>query len=314
MDKPTCFIASSREGLRIAQDMKQDLDNDAWVTLWTHDVFKPSSFPLEALERKLDTTDFAAFVFSPDDLVLMRGQAKPAARDNVVFELGLFIGALGRERCFVIKPKGEDAPRLPTDLLGLEPLEFHPNFPDGNILAALGTPCHRIRKEMERLGIRRPRPSPSSTGASAAPEEVKEEPVFLVDEIVVDQWKRALRFEGEPGADKFEAHGRIDEPVLDAEGKSKVDWDATFQHAEKLLEAIGRPALPVRGRAHLDLYTKDPKSGRTSGKLSVYFDFNQKPARARLVRGTSISPDVADRILREVAARLSHVRGVRPSN
>jgi len=42
-------------------------------------------------------------------------QAGP--RDNVIFELGLFMGALERKRAFVIAPRGKKL-KIPTDILG----------------------------------------------------------------------------------------------------------------------------------------------------------------------------------------------------
>jgi predicted nucleotide-binding protein len=47
-------------------------------------------------------TDFAAFVVTADDVTASRGRRKASPRDNVVFEIGLFMGAIGRERTFVV--------------------------------------------------------------------------------------------------------------------------------------------------------------------------------------------------------------------
>jgi predicted nucleotide-binding protein len=49
---------------------------------------------LEALERAVLEYEFGIFVFTPDDEIHTRGELKPVARDNVVFEAGLFIGKL----------------------------------------------------------------------------------------------------------------------------------------------------------------------------------------------------------------------------
>jgi len=69
----------------------------------------------------LDDFDFGIFVFSPDDIVKMRGQEFQSARDNVLFELGLFIGRLGKERGIILLPRGQEDFHLPTDLLGITP-------------------------------------------------------------------------------------------------------------------------------------------------------------------------------------------------
>ena len=85
------------------------------VKIWTDDVFEASSFPIESLERELQRVDFAVLVLSPDDKVISRDIATDAPRDNIVFELGLFMGALGHNRTFLIYPHGIDI-MIPTDL------------------------------------------------------------------------------------------------------------------------------------------------------------------------------------------------------
>jgi len=130
------FVGSSSEGLRLAYAVQQNLLNVAEVTVWSQGVFKPSSSVSESLAVYLDS-DFALFVFSPDDKIVSRGEENPAARDNVVFELGLFTGRLGQERCFILVPEGENL-RIPTDLLGITLLKYEPKRSDGNLAAATG--------------------------------------------------------------------------------------------------------------------------------------------------------------------------------
>ncbi|MFS1985958.1 TIR domain-containing protein [Vibrio breoganii] len=45
-----------------------------------------------------NTFDAAIFVLSPDDVVKIRGTEQTVTRDNVVFELGMFIGRLGADK------------------------------------------------------------------------------------------------------------------------------------------------------------------------------------------------------------------------
>lgn len=145
--KPKIFVgsSSSKESLDISYAIQQNLERDADITVWTQGIFQPSRTSLDSLLTALDNNDFGIFVFTGDDLIIIRDVEKRVARDNVVFELGLFIGRLGQEKSFIIKPRGEEL-HLPTDIMGLTPLDFPTDRDDKNLEAALGPACHSIRR------------------------------------------------------------------------------------------------------------------------------------------------------------------------
>lgn len=145
--KPRVFIGSSTEGLPIAYALQDNLEGAAEVTVWDQNVFNPSKYILEDLLEKLQSTDFGVFVFSPDDLVQIRGQEQAAVRDNVIFEFGLFVGHLGRQNSVMLLPKGEPV-RIPSDLWGVNVLKFDSNREDGNLQAALGPASSKIRTRL----------------------------------------------------------------------------------------------------------------------------------------------------------------------
>lgn len=146
--KPRLFIASSTESLPISYCLQENLDYDAECSVWTQGIFAPSRQVLDGLLATMRRMDFAVFVFSPDDVAKIRGMEQRVVRDNVIFELGLFMGHLGPDRCFMVSPRGENL-HLPSDLLGLQPLTFDPGRSDANLLAALGAACNTIRRTME---------------------------------------------------------------------------------------------------------------------------------------------------------------------
>jgi hypothetical protein len=72
---------------------------------------------IEKLERDTERVGFAFILYTPDDLGRQRGETEKArARQNVIFEHGLLIGLLGRERtCAIIKGDLE----IPSDIRGM---------------------------------------------------------------------------------------------------------------------------------------------------------------------------------------------------
>lgn len=149
------FVASSTESRPIAAAIQETLSEHD-VTVWDQDVFKLSTYPLEALESELDRAEFAVFVLAPNDVILMRGKQESVVRDNVLIELGMFIGRLGRLRCFIVSPQGVDL-RLPTDLAGLTVAQYCAS--KENIIAALGPTCNQLRRSIEQAPIRRDVPA-----------------------------------------------------------------------------------------------------------------------------------------------------------
>jgi predicted nucleotide-binding protein len=97
-ERPSVFVGSSSEGLDIAREIELQLLAVADVNLWTNGIFVLGEGILESLVNALDKFDFAIMVLSPDDLLETRGQNFASPRDNVLFELGLFMGRLGRRR------------------------------------------------------------------------------------------------------------------------------------------------------------------------------------------------------------------------
>lgn len=74
---------------------------------------------IEKFEAFAQTVSYAIVLLTPDDVgASKRGQnqKKPRARQNVVFELGFFVGLLGRERVCALR-KGDV--EIPTDYHGV---------------------------------------------------------------------------------------------------------------------------------------------------------------------------------------------------
>jgi predicted nucleotide-binding protein len=143
--RPEVFVGSSAEGLSIAEAIQVNLDHEYEVTPWSQDDWLGKS-PLEALVRAAATVDFAVLVLTPDDLVMKREKGGQQPRDNVLFELGLFMGKLGRERTFIVHERGRPLD-WPTDLAGITPATFARRA-DNNMRAALGSVCSQLKTAM----------------------------------------------------------------------------------------------------------------------------------------------------------------------
>jgi predicted nucleotide-binding protein len=145
--RPRIFVGSSTESLYIAYAVQTNLEHDAEVTVWSQGLFKLSQTSVTSLESALDRFDAAIFVFTPDDVQIMRDESRAAVRDNVIFEFGLFMGSLGSERTFIIRPRQTEL-HIPTDLWGIVPADYAPDRSDDNWEAALGPACHKIRTQL----------------------------------------------------------------------------------------------------------------------------------------------------------------------
>ena len=87
------------------------------------DVFSPdNSSTFDTLRREALASDFAVFIATADDLVSTRNDVLIAARDNVLFEYGLFLGVLGKNKVFLLVEEGVT---LPSDLKGLNVANFN---------------------------------------------------------------------------------------------------------------------------------------------------------------------------------------------
>ena len=146
--KPRIFLGSSGKQKKLVDALTRGLSEVADVEPWTA-VFNPGVSTLDRLVELTHQVDFAAFVFAHDDWTSSpadtpaAGQASP--RDNVVFEAGLFGGALGMRRTFILHARGA---KLPTDLLGMTAVRY----PETLTPAEMREVNQKLRKAIEDEG------------------------------------------------------------------------------------------------------------------------------------------------------------------
>ena len=144
---PKVFIGSSKQNLRIAELLGEGLEEEAAVevTVWNEGVFSLNRGVLEDLLGQLDQFDFAVLILAPDDMTISKDQLSPSTRDNVLFECGLFMGKLGRDRVFVVYDTSIEL-KIPSDLAGVTLAPY-----DGSRISS-STPAAATRKACRLIG------------------------------------------------------------------------------------------------------------------------------------------------------------------
>ncbi len=152
---PRVFIGSSKEGIEVARAIFNQLHQVAEIKIWhLSNIFHLNHGYLEDLLKATHDFDFAIFVLSADDSINSRDERSFAPRDNVLFEFGLFMGQLGRDRTFAIFQESNN--KLPSDLDGVS-IDRYQVPKDGDLVSAVEVPIYRIRNSIRSLGIRQER-------------------------------------------------------------------------------------------------------------------------------------------------------------
>lgn len=126
MRKKRVFIGSSSEELPLAEIAKKQLSAEFDVTVWNDNLWDTAVFRLNQnflsdLMKASLQFDFGILLGTADDKVQYRGNEVLQPRDNVLFELGLFIGRLGTSKCaFVI----DKEVKFPSDFQGITLARF----------------------------------------------------------------------------------------------------------------------------------------------------------------------------------------------
>lgn len=139
--KPTIFIASSSRDEKLLDALKAQLDDHAAVKRWTTEGRADLGRDiLDWAVQESRTRQFGLFLLTPDD------QWGLQSNGNVLFELGLFVGAVGPERSLIVTPRPVEPQKsvVPTDLRGRIAAEFDAEAFARDGAAALEAPCRKI--------------------------------------------------------------------------------------------------------------------------------------------------------------------------
>jgi len=152
--KSKVFIGSSREALQIARAVQHELRDNADAHLWSQGLFRAGTVVIDELVKAVNGFDFGVFIFAPDDVLKMRSKELGAVRDNVLFELGIFVGKLGARRSIFVVPEKDTELRLPSDLAGIIPAKYDSDYREkGNtVQVAVSAATFQIAEVIQALG------------------------------------------------------------------------------------------------------------------------------------------------------------------
>lgn len=145
------FIGCTSEQCKIASAFHVELSKWCYPELWTHGFFTLSETTIESLEQNLPKFDFSIFLLTPDDIVKIRGKKFKQARDNLILEVGMSMGILGRLCTFLVIPE-ESSLKLPTDIINVTHAEYSTTHPTKR--AAMAVPSTTIREAVEGESFR----------------------------------------------------------------------------------------------------------------------------------------------------------------
>jgi len=152
--KPKIFIGSSTAAVKYAEAIKAKLQDVGSFTIWrSKKNWHPTQSTLGNLIRLLSEHDFAVLILDAEDETKSNGQVSPSPRDNIIFELGLFMGHLGRCRTFFLCRKTIDL-KIPSDLKGITSIPF--DGPPHQAKRAVAGACQTIRYQIKRQGVYEP--------------------------------------------------------------------------------------------------------------------------------------------------------------
>jgi predicted nucleotide-binding protein with TIR-like domain len=181
--KPIVFVGSASKSKRAAEAVANNLRSVAFVRVWDK-AFALSRTTIEDLVKTAPTYDFAIFILGGEDVRKKDGVKALVPRDNVIFETGLFMGVLGRDRVFVIR-RNDVKVELPSDWLGLTVADY--SLPPTNTIvdweSELSFATTRIRDVIEDRKFR----SSSEVAVSSTEGYLKDAAEYF-DKLLLDRY------------------------------------------------------------------------------------------------------------------------------
>jgi len=148
--RPNIIIFSSSQSLPIAKELEDNLREVCDCQTWDSCFLYGRSY-LDSLLLLSLAYDACILVCGADDVTISKDASKPSPRDNVIFEIGLYMGRMGTERAMILAQTGV---KLPSDLDGITIWNFSPQ--DQSDGTHLGSRCLNAMKSYINVLARTP--------------------------------------------------------------------------------------------------------------------------------------------------------------
>ena len=113
------------------QTVARTVEKLGFIPIILHEQANEGKTIIEKFEKHSYEASFAIILLSPDDrgctVSSFPHKAKLRARQNVILEMGYFIGKLGRERVFVLHKESTNF-ELPSDIMGILYTPYNNNW------------------------------------------------------------------------------------------------------------------------------------------------------------------------------------------
>jgi len=159
MNKKIFIGFSQINGLPIANQVKREIENAcSWIKceFWSDEnVFSLNRDTLNSLIISSKKYEYGIFIATKDDIANKSGSDVYISSDNVIFEIGLFLGSMGIERSFIMI---ENGCKLPSDFNGITVPIFERDD-ESSISGSINKIINQLNNNRKAYGLR---PIPSA--------------------------------------------------------------------------------------------------------------------------------------------------------
>jgi hypothetical protein len=287
MPKPKLFLGSSKANIRIARTVANRLESDECgeATIWDEGLFSLNEAALNRLMAAIVEFDFAILIWAADDITKSKGKSAASPRDNVIFECGLFMGAMGKDRVFVVCDKRV---KIPSDFAGVTLATYDGLRASGDdAAAAMREACDAIAEV-----IRKPR-FPYLVGEWRSRYALTAVPGHgeMIDDVEISPSRDGILIlsKKQRGADPYSARARIyNNQIM---GEWQVDVDNSFDEGLFVLTINTKGTVMYgyctcrdeNGTISYTTWVLAKKTGRNETQIKEFLHWGENALKERLI-------------------------------